>query len=94
MELKQKYETICYIFDKQENETFSQMIERAVFSPLRREYFDRFCQFVSLDHDELRSCWQFFHADRKDKKQDYTSDSLADLLAPLLPDVKITALNN
>lgn len=84
MELKQKYETICYIFDKQENETFSQMIERVVFSPLRREYFDRFCQFVSLDHDELRSCWQFFHADRKDKKQDYTSDSLADLLATLL----------
>lgn len=84
MELKQKYNTICCIFDKQEDETFSQMIKRVVFSPLRREYFDRFCQIVSLDYDELRSCWQFFHADRKDKKQDYTSDSLADLLATLL----------
>ena len=84
MELKQKYKTICHIFDKQEDETFSQMIKRVVFSPFRREYFDRFCQLVSLDHDELRSCWQFFHADRKDKKQDYTSDSLADLLATLL----------
>ena len=84
MELKQKYKTICHIFDKQEDETFSQMIKRVVFSPFRREYFDSFCQLVSLDHDELRSCWQFFHADRKDKKQDYTSDSLADLLATLL----------
>ena len=84
MELKQKYETICRIFDKQEDETFSQMIKRVVFSPIRREYFDRFCQLVSLDYDELRSCWQFFHADRKDKRQDYTSDSLAALLATLL----------
>lgn len=84
MELKQKYETICYIFEKQDSETFSQMIERVIFSPERKIYFDRYCQFASLEHDELRSCWQFFHADRKDKKQDYTSDSLADLLATLL----------
>ena len=84
MELKQKYETICHIFEKQDSETFSQMIERVIFSPERKIYFDRYCQFASLEHDELRSCWQFFHADRKDKKQDYTSDSLADLLATLL----------
>lgn len=84
MELKHKYKTICDIFEKRENETFSEMIERAIFSPQRQLYFDRYCQLFSLEHDELRSCWQFFHADREDKKQDYTSDALADLLATLV----------
>ena len=84
MELKQKYDTICSIFEKQEGETFSQMIERVLFSPRRVGYCDRYCQIFSLASDELRSCWQFFHADRETKKQDYTSDALADLLAALL----------
>ena len=85
MELKDKYKLLLQVFDAKDGETFSQTIERVLMSPRRNEYFDKYVElFPDLTEDELRSCWQFWFADRDVKKQDYTSTSLAKLCARLL----------
>lgn len=85
MELKEKYKELQTIFEIGPDESFSQGIMRVVMSPNADEYYDRYFDVLpDLSKDELRSCWQFWHSDREDKKQDYTSDSLADVVAALL----------
>lgn len=85
MELKDKYQRLQDIFQKDSAESFSECIMRVVSSSNADEYYDRYCDILpDLSKDELRSIWQFWHSDREDKKQDYTSDSLADVVAALL----------
>lgn len=85
MELKEKYKELQTIFEIGADESFSQGIMRVVMSPNADAYYDSYCSILpDLATDELRSCWQFWHADRDDKKQDYTSDTLADVVAALL----------
>lgn len=85
MELKDRYKALYEIFDAKENEDFSDVLMRVVFSPESFQYYNRYLELLpDLSKDELRSCWQFWHSDREDKKQDYTSDSLADVVAALL----------
>lgn len=85
MELKDKYKALQQIFEVKDGEDFSEAIMRIVTNPGSSEYYDRYCELLpDLNKDELRSCWQFWYADREDKKQDYTSDSLADVVAFLL----------
>lgn len=88
MELKDKYKLLKEIFEMQENETFSECIMRVVSVTNSSLYYDRYIKyFPDIKKDELKSCWQFWHADRKEKKQDYSSDVLADILANLLDPV-------
>lgn len=85
MELKDRYKTLLKIFEAEESESFSDVLMRVVFSPKSSMYYDRYVEILpDLSKDELRSCWQFWHSDREDKKQDYTSDTLADVVAALL----------
>lgn len=84
MELKDKYAAILDIFETKENETFSQAVSRVVFSEKSTQYYDKYCELLPLANDELRGCWQFWYADREEKKQDYTSDTLADVVAALV----------
>lgn len=84
MELKEKYKALVALFELGENETFAQCINRVVFSGKSHIYFDKYVElFPDLSVDELRSCWQFWYADRMEKKQDYTTDSLACLVGKL-----------
>lgn len=85
MELKDKYQILQDIFHKDSAESLSECIMRVVSSSNADEYYDRYCDILpDLSKDELRSVWQFWYSDREDKKQDYTSDSLADVVAALL----------
>ena len=85
MEFKDKYKALQEIFEVKDGEGFSEAIMRIVTNPGVSEYYDKYCDLLpDLQKDELRSCWQFWHADREEKKQDYTSDSLADIVAFLL----------
>lgn len=84
MELKDKYAAILDIFETTENETFPEAVWRVVCSEKSAQYYDKYCDLLPLENDELRGCWQFWHADREGKKQDYTSDALADVVAALV----------
>jgi type I restriction-modification system DNA methylase subunit len=85
MELKDKYKLLLQMFDAKEGEHFSDTIDRVLQAKNRDEYFDKYIEvFPDLSKDELRSCWQFWFADRSEKMQDYTPEPLADLCANLL----------
>lgn len=85
MELKEKYRSLLRCFNASEGEDFSEVIMRVISSHNCAMYYDAYCDLLpDLGKDELRSCWQFWFADREQKKQDYTSDSLADIVASLL----------
>lgn len=85
MELKDKYQALLKCFNALEGESFSSVIMRVISSHNSSAYYDAYCELLpDLRKDELRSCWQFWYADREGKKQDYTSDSLADIVAYLL----------
>ena len=83
MELKEKTNAIFEILGLKDNETFPDAIRRVIYSG-DSSYYDKYLEFCpDLSKDELRSIWQFWYADRKEKKQDYTSDSLAKLCSQL-----------
>lgn len=93
MELKDKFKLLLNLFDSKEGEHFSDTIARVLDSPRRQEYFDKYIEvFDDLGRDELRGCWQFWFADREEKKQDYTSEPLANLCAHILTMFKGQAL--
>lgn len=50
------------------------------------DIYDRFCELVDndLSIDWMQKIFQYYHADRKDKKQDYTPKSLADFMGRLV----------
>lgn len=82
MELKEKYEALKGALQLQDGESFSSCVMRAAFDGGAKRAYLQVCP--DLTRDELRSVWQFWHADREEKKQDYTSDSLARLCAALV----------
>lgn len=83
MELKTKKNALFDIFGLKENETFPDAIRRVIYSG-DSSYYDKYLESCpDLSKDELRSIWQFWYADREEKKQDYTSDSLARLCSKL-----------
>lgn len=82
MEIKDKYQKLLEIFENRE-EDFSQLLWHVVQTD-GTAYFQKYIEvFPDLSVDELRFGWQFYYADRDEKKQDYTSDSLAKLCAKL-----------
>ena len=48
--------------------------------------FDKFCELVDgdLSEDYLQKIFQYYHADRKEKKQDYTPKSIAEFMSLLV----------
>lgn len=83
MELKDKRKLLLDIFNGGEDEDFSELIMRVVNSG-NNEFYEKYLScFPDLRIDELKSVWQFWNADRKEKKQDYTSQSLAKLVGKL-----------
>ena len=47
---------------------------------------DAFVAITGLETDSLQRIYQYYCADRKEKKQDFTPDSLAELLSMLIDD--------
>lgn len=84
MELKELTAKICDLFGCVSIETLPDKIALALFSQNPIMYFDRYKELCpDLTVDWLQRVYQFYHADRENKKQDYTPISLAKLVSYL-----------
>lgn len=84
MELKELTNKICDLFGCANVSTLPDKIMSSLFSqnaPLIFEKYKELCPDLNIDW--LQKVYQFYHADRKEKKQDYTPVSLAKLVAYL-----------
>ena len=84
MELKELTNKICDLFGCANVSTLPDKIMSSLFSqnaPLIFEKYKELCPDLKIDW--LQKVYQFYHADRKEKKQDYTPVSLAKLVAYL-----------
>ena len=52
----------------------------------KTELYDKFCELVDRDlsEDYLQKIFQYYHADREEKKQDYTPKSIASFMGMLI----------
>ena len=52
----------------------------------KTELLDKFCELVNgdLTEDYLQKIFQYYHADREQKKQDYTPKSIAEFMSMLI----------
>ena len=92
MELKELTAKICDLFVCVSIETLPDKIALALFSQNPILYFDRYKELCpDLTVDWLQRVYQFYHADRENKKQDYTPISLAKLVSYLscMPSEKV-----
>lgn len=57
----------------------------------RTDLYDQFCNLVGNDLtvDWMQKIYQYYNADRKDKKQDYTPKCLAEFMGKLLGDADV-----
>lgn len=83
MELKEKRKVMYEIFNSAENDDFSALVANVVYHGNNETYEKYLHYFPDLSVDELKGIWQFWCAERKEKKQDYTSQSLAKLVGKL-----------
>lgn len=84
MELKELTAKICDLFGCISVETLPNKIASALFSQNPTIYFDKYKEVCpDLTIDWLQRVYQFYHADRNEKKQDYTPVALAKLVAYL-----------
>lgn len=84
MELKELAIKILEMFECNEPKEFPKKVKEALFSATPSKYLDGYvniCDDLSVDH--LQRIYQFYNADRAEKKQDYTPLSLAKLVAYL-----------
>ena len=84
MELKELYQTILTVFDA---ESVSELSAK-MFDFITNNNTEAFEQYIPLcpdfETDYLQKIWQFYAADRKEKKQDYTPACLGELLSALI----------
>lgn len=82
MELKQLTEQTLELFKAKD---VKELIQKLSKSYNDHELMQKFCELVNndLNTDWLQKIYQYYEADRSNKKQDYTPKSLADLMASL-----------
>lgn len=84
MELQELTLKICDLFGCISIDTLPDKVMFALCSPNPIIYFDKYKELCpDLTVDFLQRVYQFYHADRKEKKQDYTPVSLAKLVSSL-----------
>lgn len=88
MELKQLYDKILELFgisEQSEGDGAKELGKRLMDSLNDVSIMDDFCELVGgdLTKDWMQMIYQYYLADRKDKKQDYTPANLASLLSSL-----------
>jgi len=82
MELKKLTEQTLEIFDSKDTK---ELIKKISENYNNHESMERFCELINndLNVDWLQKIYQYYEADRKNKGQDYTPQSLANLMASL-----------
>lgn len=82
MELKELTSKICDLFGCISTDTLPDKIMLTLFSQSPTIYFDKYKELCpDLSVDWLQRVYQFYHADREEKKQDYTPVALAKLVS-------------
>lgn len=82
MELKKLTEQTLEMFDAKDTK---ELIKKISENYNNHESMERFCELINndLNVDWLQKIYQYYEADRKNKGQDYTPQSLASLMASL-----------
>ena len=82
LEFKNKFLKLCNV-DK-----VSEVAEKLFEVTLKNEtgFYENFLQITDDSRDWLQALWQYYEADRTDKKQDYTPKSLCRLVSALCGD--------
>lgn len=82
MELKELTDKTLQLFKVENTKELLSAIEKSYNN---NDIMQKFCDLVNndLSVDWLQKIYQYYEADRKDKKQDYTPASLADLMAKI-----------
>lgn len=82
MELKELTDKTLKLFNVKNTKELLSAIEKSYNN---NDIMQQFCDLVNndLSVDWLQKIYQYYEADRKDKKQDYTPASLADLMAKI-----------
>jgi type I restriction-modification system DNA methylase subunit len=88
MELKELYEKTIELFDAKDAEELKNHLMDASNDDEKKKAF---CQLVNddLSKDWLQMVYQYYLADRKEKKQDYTPKSIAQLMGRLAGDADV-----
>ncbi|MCL2252783.1 MAG: SAM-dependent methyltransferase [Treponema sp.] len=88
MELKELYKSILTSFDAEDVADFSKIVFDCLMSG-KIEAFEKYLPLCpDFETDYLQKIWQFYEADRNEKKQDYTPACLGELLSALLGDAE------
>lgn len=82
MELKELTDKTLQLFKVENTKELLSAIKKSYNN---NDIMQKFCDLVNndLSVDWLQKIYQYYEADRKDKKQDYTPASLADLMAEI-----------
>jgi len=86
MELKELYKKIISSFDAEDVSDFSAKMFDSLISG-KTDVFEKYLPLCpDFETDYLQKIWQFYEADREEKKQDYTPACLGELLSALIGD--------
>lgn len=89
MELKELTIKICELFRCEQIDDLPSKIMGALFGDNTSIYFDKYIELCpDLSVDYLQKVFQFYHADRSEKKQDYTPVMMARLIGLLTTSTK------
>lgn len=89
MELKELVEKVKELFSVDKPEEFSEKIFLAV-KENKVDTYEKFCDIVKdLSVDWFQMIYQYYCADRKEKKQDYTPKNLAIFMGKLASDADV-----
>ena len=86
MELKELYKNILSVFEAEGVEEFSEKLFNCLMSG-KTNSFEKYLPLCpDFETDYLQKIWQFYEADRIEKKQDYSPACLGELLSALIGD--------
>lgn len=89
MELGELVKKMCEIFQIENTEKLPDALMKCVKNE-EVEKYEQFCSVVQdLSVDWLQKVFQYYHADRKEKMQDYTPQSLASFMAKLIGEADV-----
>lgn len=89
MELKELTEKIKELFNIESIEELTEKIFDAVRDN-KVDIYEKFCDLVQdLSIDWLQMIFQYYHADRKEKMQDYTPQNLALFIGKLIGEADV-----
>ncbi|WP_413778119.1 N-6 DNA methylase [Caproicibacterium sp. XB1] len=82
MELSELTQSVCSLLDC-ETESIVDSIKNVIFSDRKNDILSKYFDLIggNLQTDELQKIFQYYYADRKEKCQDFTPKSIANLLA-------------